>query len=359
MRIRKVAIVGTQGVPAQYGGFETLVENLIGKFKSNKVEYTVFCSGRDYKKKQKTYMGAKLKYIPFLHANGIQSIPYDILSLIRCIRGYDTVLLLGVSGGIFIPIFRLFYSKKLIVNIDGREHTRAKWGFFARSFLKLNEVLAVKYADDIIADNKGIQDYVTETYHKPSHLIAYGGDHTIRDVSEEQQRGILYKYGLRRHNYTLSICRIEPENNCHVTLDAFAKFKLPLVFIGNWDYSVYGQRLRWKYGLLSNIKMLDSIYDLDVLYTLRKNCKNYIHGHSCGGTNPSLVEAMFFGCPILAYDVVYNRETTCNKAHYYANDLQLIDYLGMQNLEGENMLEVAKKHYMWKDIVRQYEALYR
>ena len=105
--------------------------------------------------------------------------------------------------------------------------------------------------------------------------------------------------------------------------------------------------------------MLYPIYDLDVLYTLRKNCKNYIHGHSCGGTNPSLVEAMFFGCPILAYDVVYNRETTCNKAHYYANDLQLIDYLGMEDLEGENMLEVAKKHYMWKDIVRQYEALYR
>lgn len=358
-KIRRVAIVGTQGVPAQYGGFETLVENLIGEFKSHKVEYTVFCSGRDYKKKMKTHKGARLKYIPFLHANGIQSIPYDILSLIRCINGYDTVLLLGVSGGIFIPIFRLFYTKKLIVNIDGREHTRAKWGFFARQFLKLNEVLAVKFADVIIADNKGIQDYVTETYHKPSVMIAYGGDHAIRHLSDETQRGILYKYGLRKRNYALSICRIEPENNCHVTLDAFAKFGLPLVFIGNWDYSAYGRRLRWRYGLLSNIKMLDPIYDLDVLYTLRKNCNYYIHGHSCGGTNPSLVEAMFFGRPILAYDVVFNRETTCNKAHYYANDLQLIDYLGMSHLEGEPMQEVAKKHYMWKEIVRQYEALYR
>ena len=185
MGIRRVAIVGTQGVPAQYGGFETLVENLIGEFRSDKVEYTVFCSGKDYKTKMKTYKGARLKYIPLLHANGIQSVLYDIVSLIRCIKEYDTVLLLGVSGGIFIPVLRLFYNKKLIVNIDGREHTRAKWGFFARTFLKLNEVLAVKYADVIIADNKGIQDYVTEYYHKPSALIAYGGDQALRNVPED------------------------------------------------------------------------------------------------------------------------------------------------------------------------------
>ena len=111
--------------------------------------------------------------------------------------------------------------------------------------------------------------------------------------------------------------------------------------------------------MLPNITMLDPIYDLDVLSTLRKNGNNNINGHSCGGANPSLVESMFFGRPILTYDVVFNRETTCDKAYYYANDLQLIDYLGMPNLEGEPMLDVAKQHYVWKVIVRQYEALYR
>ena len=358
MGIRRVAIVGTQGVPAQYGGFETLVENLIGEFKSHKVEYTVFCSGKDYKTKMKTYKGARLKYIPLLHANGIQSVLYDIVSLIRCIKEYDTVLLLGVSGGIFIPVLRLFYNKKLIVNIDGREHTRAKWGFFARTFLKLNEVLAVKYADVIIADNKGIQDYVTEYYHKPSALIAYGGDQALRNVPEDRQTQILRNYGLERNNYALSVCRIEPENNCHITLEAFAGNGQPLLFIGNWNGSAYGIELRNRYGQMSNIIMMDSVYDLDTLYTIRKNCMLYIHGHSAGGTNPSLVEAMFFGHPILAYDVEYNRETTYGAAYYYTTVDELAALCLEENLDGSRMIPIAHRHYLWKTIVRQYEALY-
>ena len=356
--MKKIAIVGTQGVPAKYGGFETLVENLIGECKSPDIQYTVFCSGRDYKQKLKTFKGAVLKYIPYLHANGIQSIPYDILSLCRCIKDYDTVLVLGVSGGLFIPIFRLFFKNKLIVNIDGREHTRAKWGFFTRLFLKLNEVLAVRYADVIIADNKGIQDYVSEIYKTPTELIAYGGDHALRDVSDERQSQILHEYMLEKQGYALSICRIEPENNCHVTLKALAKSGQPLVFIGNWEASPYGQKLRRKYGRKDNIHMLDSVYDLDVLYTLRKNCKVYIHGHSAGGTNPSLVEAMFFGCPIMAYDVIYNRESTCNQAYYYRDGWELAQYLKEDQLDGKCMLDLAKQLYRWKKIVARYESLF-
>ncbi|MGN0282541.1 MAG: DUF1972 domain-containing protein [Prevotella sp.] len=356
--MKRIAIVGTQGVPANYGGFETLVENLIGEFKSQDVEYTVFCSAKDYKTKMKTYKGAKLKYIHFLHANGIQSIPYDILSLLRCIHGYDTVLLLGVSGGLFLPVFRKLFKKKLIVNIDGLEHKRAKWGLLARTILKLSEKMAVRYADVIIADNKGIQNYVTETYNKKSEMIAYGGDHALRFLTEERQTEILGEYLLEKNKYALSICRIEPENNCHITLDAFAKCGHPLVFIGNWSRSQYGQRLRWKYGLLPNIKMFDSIYDLDVLYTLRNNCNIYIHGHSAGGTNPSLVEAMFFGRPILAYDVIYNRETTYDKAYFFKNDKELISLCGHPEMDGRKLLSVAYGHYCWTWIVKQYESLF-
>lgn len=356
--MKRVAIVGTQGVPAQYGGFETLVENIIGDHRSGEVEYTVFCSAKDYETQRATYKGTTLKYIPLFHANGIQSTPYDCLSMLRCITGYDTVVVLGVSGGLFLPIFRLLYHKQLIVNIDGREYTRAKWGRFAKWFLKTSEAMAVRSADVVIADNKEIQRYVLETYHKRAELIAYGGDHVLRTVSEERQTQILQDLQVERKAYAVSICRIEPENNCHITLEAYAQSHQPLVFIGNWNWSKYGQELKERYGNSPNIHIVDSVYDLDVLYTLRKHARVYIHGHSAGGTNPSLVEAMFFGCPILAYDVVYNRETTYNQAYYYTNSTDLIRLSQSSHLDGTRMQELAQQHYLWKTIVKQYEALF-
>ena len=164
--MKQVAIVGIQGVPAKYGGFETLVENIIGDNCSPEVRYTVFCSSKDYTVRMKTYKGTRLKYIPLFHANGAQSTPYDILSMLKCLQGYDTVVILGVSGCIFLPVFRLFYRKRLVVNIDGLEHQRTKWGKFAKWFLRTSEAMAVRYADVVIADNKGIQNYVEETYQK-------------------------------------------------------------------------------------------------------------------------------------------------------------------------------------------------
>lgn len=357
--MKQVAIVGIQGVPAKYGGFETLVENIIGDNCCSEVRYTVFCSSKDYATRMKTYKEAQLKYIPLFHANGIQSTPYDILSMLKCLRGYDAVVILGVSGCIFLPIFRLLYRKQLIVNIDGLEHRRAKWSKFARWFLRTSEAMAVRYADVVITDNKGIQDYVTDTYHKHSELIAYGGNHVLRDVPMMRQNEILEKYGLTKKEYAISICRIEPENNCHITLEAFAEVGQKLVFIGNWKYSTYGKELQRKYSKYPNICMLNAVYTLDVLYTLRNNARIYIHGHSAGGTNPSLVEAMFFGKPILAYDVIYNRETTENKACYFGNSKQLVELLRGTEENGEPLKEIAERRYTWKHISQQYEALYK
>lgn len=356
--MKQVAIVGIQGVPAKYGGFETLVENMIGENCSPEVCYTIFCSGKDYTAHMDTYKGARLKYVPLFHANGAQSTPYDILSMLKCLRGYDTVLILGVSGCIFLPIFRLLYRKRLIVNIDGLEHRRAKWGKFAKWFLRTSEAMAVRFADVVVADNKGIQDYVTETYGKPSELIAYGGDHTQREVSEERQQEILNKYGVKSNDYAISVCRIEPENNSHILCEAFAKSGRDLVFVGNWERSEYSRNLKKEYGSYSNIRMVDSVYDLDELYALRNQCECYIHGHSAGGTNPSLVGAMSFGKPIIAFDVVYNRETTENKAYYFKNSNQLVELVSQKEKDGASMKEIAKWRYTWKHIAKQYEALY-
>ncbi len=355
--MKKIAIIGIQGIPANYGGFETLVENIIGENCSNDIQYTVFCSSKDMPRKIKEHKGARLKYVCF-RANGVQSIPYDIVSMVRAISGYDAILILGVSGCIFLPIFKLFCRKKVIVNIDGLEYRRAKWKPWVKKFLKLSEKAAVRFANVIITDNKGIQEYVKEEYGKESSLIAYGGNHALIDIAKEREEEILKQYNLEKDGYSISVCRIEPENNCHITLDAFKNSNEKLVFIGNWYRNGYSNKLKEMYCGYDNIMLLDSIYDLDILYTLRKNAKYYIHGHSAGGTNPSLVEAMFFGRPVLSFDVVYNRETTKNKAHYFtdADSLRQLISLGVDN--GKELKDIACEEYTWAKIAKEYEALY-
>ena len=360
---KRVAIIGTQGVPAQYGGFETLVENMIGENASPEVEYTVLCSSWDYKERLTEYKGAKLEYVP-LHANGVQSIPYDMLSLLRVLgRGYDVVLVLGVSGCVVLPLFRWLYRGRLVVNIDGLEHRREKWGRLAKWFLRLSEACAVRAADVVVADNKGIADYVTETYGRESVTIAYGGDHAVREVPQERQLEMLAARGLTPGGYALSLCRIEPENNCHVILEAARKSGQKLVFVGNWNRSDYGRNLRMQYADCPNICTVDAVYELDELYTLRRNCRVYIHGHSAGGTNPSLVEAMHCEVPILAFDVVYNRETTGHQAHYWSSAEELAHVL--QNTQADAlsanaaaMKQLAHQHYCWQTIARRYESTY-
>lgn len=360
--MKRVAVVGSVGIPANYGGFEFLVENLIGEYKSHDIEYTVFCSKKNYSQQRESYKGAKLKYLP-LSANGAQSILYDIISIIWASFICDIILVLGVSGCCILPIYRLLFPrKKLVINIDGLEHRRDKWGIWVRRFLKFSEKMAIKYADVIITDNKGIQEYVKTEYAKSSVMIAYGGDHAINNyLSELEQTSILQKWGLERGKYLISVCRIEPENNCHITLDAFSQIDQNLVFIGNWNKSEYGLSLKTKYQG-GNIKIIDPIYDVDILFALRNNAAGYIHGHSAGGTNPSLVEAMFFNIPIYAYDVIYNRETTQNRAFYYNNVENLKELFGNCNLDYEEnanaMKTIANNQYTWRKIVEQYESLY-
>lgn len=352
-----VAIIGTVGVPASYGGFESLVENIIGKNASDDVEYTVYCSSKSYEKMLPEYKGAKLKYIA-LKANGAQSTLYDIVSMLKTSNKYDVALVLGVSGCLFLPVFRLWFRNKLIVNIDGLEHKRAKWGRFAKWFLRTSEATAVRFADVVVADNIGIQDYVTETYHKDSVLIAYGGDHVERAVEEDKKAAVLKNYNVKPGKYAISVCRIEPENNCHMILEAFAQTDIPLVYIGNWERSEYGRELKEKYAKYPNIHIHNPEYNLDTLYVLRSNAGMYIHGHSAGGTNPSLVEAMFFGIPILAFDCIYNRASTDGKAYYYSNSHELGKLIVNKTLDGRVMRVLAEKEYTWRKIASQYEALY-
>lgn len=360
--MKKVAIIGTQGVPARYGGFETLVENIIGENASQGIDYTVFCSSKDMPERLTTYKGANLRYVP-LRANGVQSIPYDIWSMIKVIgKGYDAVVVLGTSGCIFLPVFRLFCRKKLIVNIDGLEHRRAKWGGMAKRFLRQSEAVAVKCADVIVADNQGIAEYVKETYGIDPVVIAYGGDHVLRKLDEQQQRELLKAYGVEPGQYAVTVCRVEPENNSRMILEAFAAAGMKLVFVGNWSRSDYSRSLKAEFEKYKHIRFVDSEYNLDRLYALRSQCAFYIHGHSAGGTNPSLVEAMWLGKPILAFDVVYNRYTTGNRARFFRNKEKLIALLqtGKEEQEsmGQALRQLAEQEYRWRRIAEQYEGCY-
>lgn len=360
----RVAVIGTVGVPACYGGFESLVDNLLD-FTPPNVEYTVFCSGRKYEKRLESYKGAKLVYLE-MDANGKDSIFYDFKSMkLSVVAKADIMLILGVSGCVFLPYIRRIFKGKIITNIDGLEWRRDKWNLYAKKLLKLSEKMAVKYSDIVIGDNKGITDYIKSEYskiieNKKVELIAYGGD----QVSRVQDDSLLEKYTFCKKPYAVTVCRIEPENNAHVILESFSKMPdEPLVFVGNWEKSEYGRTLKEKFRACKNIYLLDPIYEPHTVNWLRSNARVYIHGHSAGGTNPSLVEAMNLSLPILAFDCVYNRATTEEKCLYWktSDDLQNL----MRNKSGKfaeiacEMDKAGKRLYSWERISRQYNALYQ
>jgi glycosyltransferase involved in cell wall biosynthesis len=357
--MKKISIIGIVGIPAKYGGFETLTEYLT-KYLSQKYDLTVYCSSKSYSEKIESYNGAKLEYIN-LNANGVQSIPYDIISIFKALPKSDTLLILGVSGCIALPFVRLFSKKRIVVNIDGLEWKRDKWGKGAKWFLKFSEKLAVKYADVVVADNKVIQDYVLNEYGVQSELIAYGANHVTKEILSDELK---VKYPFLDGKYAFKVCRIEPENNIHIILEAFSEYKnLNIVIIGNWANSEYGKELKEKYSKFENIFLINPIYDQKILNQIRSNCYIYMHGHSAGGTNPSLVEAMFLGLPIMAYGVQYNKETTQDKALYFGDKDELIFLL--ENISDEklqeiarNMFEVAKGKYTWEQISKKYAELF-
>ena len=192
-------------------------------------------------------------------------------------------------------------------------------------------------------------------------MIEYGGDNA-REVKDDAL--LSESYGLVPGGYCFKVARIEPENNIEIVLGAFDRApEHKLVLVGNWQKSKYGIRIKEEYSARPNIMLLDAIYDQEKLNLLRSNCGLYLHGHSMGGTNPSLVEAMSLGLPVAAYDVVYNRETTEGKALYFTDSASLAAMIVDMDKEtlmetGVNLREVAGRRYKWSIITEKYERLF-
>lgn len=324
-------------------------------------DMTVYCTKKKYPANQRPthYLQARLKYLP-LDANGLQSIPYDTWAILDALFYADVLLILGVPGAWILPFVKMLTNKKIIISVDGIEWKRNKWSKPAKWYLWWAEKIAVRFSHADIADNESIQDYTAVRYGTLSHIIEYGADHTLQVKPTQADRET---YPFLNRPYAFKVCRIEPENNIAMVLEAFARMPMyTLVLIGNWNNSEYGTQLREQYKNFNNLILLDPIYNQRSLDLIRGNAFVYIHGHSAGGTNPSLVEAMYLGLPIVTFDVSYNRTTTENKAFYFKTTEDIVHIIEKTRLselkiKSEMMKEVADRRYTWKVIADKYGYL--
>ena len=357
----RIHIVGTHGVPARYGGFETLADMLCRTL-GNDFDITVYCNGSLYPEKPKNYFGASLIYVP-LNASGFKGIFYDLITYIHALSGSDIILYLSPVGSGFITPLKLLTRKKVVVNHGGlNEWEREKLNALKKRWAKFNHRVAARFADINIADNTVYQQSLRENFNTESVVVKYGGDHAASIPASDET--LLKKYPFVTEKYAVSVSRAQVDNNLHMALEAFSKFnRYKLVLISNWNVSGYGKQLFDKYFKHQNIILLDAIYDSRELDFLRGNAYVYIHTHSRCGTAPSLVEAMYLKQPVISYDVKTNRETTHNKAFYFSGTNTLINVLNTINnstreQNANEMYRIASSIYTWGNISGQYKKLF-
>jgi len=354
----KLAIVGIEGLPNKYGGFETLASYLV-KYLSSEWDITVYCSSVDLLTRDTTYEGAILKYLP-LSSHGWQGVFYDIQSLRDALANNEVVLFLGFGAGIYFPFISKKDQAKIVLNFGGLDWQRSKWNFLTRKLIQFFEALMVKNVNWVIADNKKIATYIESVYQIKSIEIGYGGDQVVKIQASEEWR---IEYPFLKQHYACAVCRIQPDNNIELILNAFSNIDYPLVMIGNWSSSPFGQKCKEKYSTFTNLYLLDAIFDAGKLNMIRSNCSIYVHGHSAGGTNPSLIEAMHLGLNIFAYQSGYNEITTHHLANYFKTGEELTELV--RNFREQDFQErrnkmqsYAKQHYTWSNVAASYKELF-
>lgn len=349
---KTISFIGSVGIPARYGGFETLVEQLAKRLS---IDYNiiVFCSAKNYSTNERQQQWNSItRYFIRFKANGLQSIIYDFISLIKAIRLSDTICILGSSGGAFLPFLSfILRKKKIIFHPDGKEWARKKWSFISGFFLYFSIKSGCRAANYIIIDNKALSPHFKKFKNKIIHC-SYGGDQFKLNSEAENIE-----------NYWLTIARAEPENNLKLIAEAFNKSDSQnWVLISNYNQTKFGKKLYEHFKNSKNITFIPSAYIKKDLEGYLSKCKGYIHGHSAGGTNPSLTSAMWLNKPLICHNNSFNRNTTQSKALFFSSiqELQILleENRPLNNKLTEEALSVAKQNYTWEKIVQIYKTLF-
>ena len=368
----KIAFISTRGIPNNYGGFEQFAEYISVGLVRRGHEVVVY-SPHFHPYREPDYKGVRIKHIYSPEkwmGSSVGSFFYDFLSLRDALKKekFDIIYEAGYTS--IVPAYIWFSVKRIkyplfTTNMDGLEYKRTKFNKWVQKFVFWEERMAVKHSHYLIADNMGIHDYYKEKYGKESKFLAYGAD-----VHEDYDVDVLKEYGLEAGGYFIVVARLEPENNLFMAIEGYLASNQygtrPLVVVGKTN-TPYGKYLVERYGRDRNIRFVGGIYDFRKLNSIRHYSYAYFHGHSVGGTNPSLLEAMASGCFILAHDNIFNRAVLGENALYYGSTdaaTEMLDGIDQavsahKKEYTERNLEVIRRDYSWEKLVDEHEEYFK
>lgn len=359
----RVAMVGTRGVPAHYGGFETAIEEIGSRLVDRGVDVTVYCRPHN-DERPPSHLGMKLVHLPALRLKTGETLSHTALSAMHMLRGpkYDAAFLFNAANAPFLPLLRRS-ATGVAVHVDGLEWKRSKWGGRGRSYYRWAEQASVRGADALIADAAGIASYYRSEFDVDTRLLVYGAPEKGNPAIDK-----LGAAGLVRDGFHLVVARFEPENHVAQILEGYrsSKAQLPLVVVGSAPYAAaYTERIKSLAAGDSRIRLMGGVWDQELLSQLYSHARTYLHGHSVGGTNPSLLRSMGSGTAVLAYDVVFNREVLGPEAGRYFDSAArltgLIEELdadeGRARAMGASARERAQAAYRWDDVAEGYLRL--
>lgn len=352
-------MIGTRGVPARYGGFETAIEEIGSRLVQMGHEVIVFCRPVAGQPRPSSHHGMRLVWLPAVRKSSLETLSHTALSVVsRELVGVDAAIVFNSANAPLLPVLRA-RGIPVATHVDGLEWKRAKWGPVGRRYYRVAERLAVRWSDALIADAQGIADYYAQKFGAETYQIAYGApilDHVRHDRLDD--------LGLTPHGYHLVVARFEPENHVREIVQGYvaSAARKPLVVVGSAPYAdAYIQEVRSVAD--DRVRFLGSVWDQQQLDQLYANCLTYLHGHSVGGTNPSLLRAAGAGAPVLVWDVDFNREVVGANGRFFgdADDVRRLveesEATTQEEVGRGNRLRDAIRRYDWDDVAIKYAEL--